>query len=134
MISNDETDQLSLVKVECLPKKLTWKTIVDKAGASVDESSIIKSLVYMHNLRTNLYAVPGYLNRSEKGIYAADATLLPISVCVPSLPFLACRTTYPESVWGKVLSLFPNRSKQRPIAIDIAVGSEGRAGVELAKR
>jgi len=80
---------LSLVKVECLPKKLTWKTIVDKAGASVDESSIIKSLVYMHNLRTNLYAVPGYLNRSEKGIYAADATLLPISVCVPSLPFSA---------------------------------------------
>ncbi|GAB4816672.1 hypothetical protein N2152v2_003718 [Parachlorella kessleri] len=46
----------------------------------------------------------------------------------------AIRTTYPESVWGKVMSLFPNRSKQRPIAVDIAVGSEGRAGVELAKR
>lgn len=44
------------------------------------------------------------------------------------------RSTYPESVWGRVLQLFPNRSKQRPIAIDIAVGSEGRAGVELAKR
>lgn len=44
------------------------------------------------------------------------------------------RSTYPESVWNKVLSLFPNRSKERPIAIDIAVGAEGRSGVELAKR
>lgn len=49
---------------------------------------------------------------------------------------LACRSTYPETVWKKILDLFPDRlhATERPFCIDIAVGSEGRAGVELAKR
>lgn len=46
------------------------------------------------------------------------------------------RSTYPETVWKKILDLFPDRlhATERPFCIDIAVGSEGRAGVELAKR
>ena len=85
--NNDEADSLPSVEVQCLPKRLTWKTIEGEAGVTVDESSIIKSLVYMHDIKTNLYAVAGYLNHNQKGTYASDVTLLPISVYLPPPPF-----------------------------------------------
>lgn len=44
------------------------------------------------------------------------------------------RSSYPEGVWRRVEDLFPERKRTHPVAIDIAVGAEGRAGVELARR
>ena len=44
-----------------------------------------------------------------------------------------CRSTYPETLWAKLAKLFSEQDQQ-PVAVDIAVGSEGRPGVELARR
>ena len=43
-------------------------------------------------------------------------------------------SSYPEPVWRRIEALFPQRKQAHPVAIDIAVGAEGRAGVELARR
>lgn len=44
------------------------------------------------------------------------------------------RAQYPNEVWQKIMALFPDRINTRPVAVDIAVGAEGRGGVELARR
>lgn len=47
------------------------------------------------------------------------------------------RGTYPDDVWQKLCAMYPRRrapGAERPVAIDIAVGAEGRAGVELSRR
>ena len=46
------------------------------------------------------------------------------------------RSTFPGEVWHAITSLFPDRyrTSPRPCCVDIAVGAEGRAGVELARR
>lgn len=54
--------------------------------------------------------------------------------CAAVLSLAFFRSQYPEQLWAKLVSLFPSRHLQPPLAIDIAVGGEGRAGVELAKR
>jgi hypothetical protein len=46
----------------------------------------------------------------------------------------ACRFAYPGAVWSKLISLLPEHRRQQPVAIDLAVGCAGRAGLELAKR
>lgn len=47
------------------------------------------------------------------------------------------RTRFPNPVWQIVTDLFPGKDKDpsnRPVCVDIAVGAEGRGGVELARR
>lgn len=44
------------------------------------------------------------------------------------------RTRYPEDMWLKIESLFPDRHAHRPATVNISIGAEGRAGVELARR
>lgn len=44
------------------------------------------------------------------------------------------RTRYPEDMWRKVEALYPDRHAHRPATVNISIGAEGRAGVELARR
>jgi hypothetical protein len=45
------------------------------------------------------------------------------------------RSHYPSSVWRAVTRLFPERQDEKPVCVDVSVGTpEGRAGVELARR
>ena len=44
------------------------------------------------------------------------------------------RSQYPSQVWSEIAKLYPNRRTSNPLAVDIAVGAEGRGGVELARR
>lgn len=48
------------------------------------------------------------------------------------LSLLRCH--YPPGVWHTISKLFPRDPKVRPVCVDIAVGAEGRGGVELARR
>jgi SAM-dependent methyltransferase len=48
------------------------------------------------------------------------------------LSLLRCH--YPPGVWHAISKLFPRDRKVRPVCVDIAVGAEGRGGVELARR
>lgn len=42
--------------------------------------------------------------------------------------------TYPAALWEKIEEHFPGRRKAHPVCVDIAIGAEGRGGVELARR
>lgn len=44
------------------------------------------------------------------------------------------RNTYPAALWEKIEEHFPGRRKAHPVCVDIAIGAEGRGGVELARR
>ncbi|KAL4519704.1 hypothetical protein Ndes2526B_g01723 [Nannochloris sp. 'desiccata'] len=46
------------------------------------------------------------------------------------------RIQYPPEVWSTICKLYPNRKATNPppLAVDIAVGVEGRGGVELARQ
>jgi hypothetical protein len=44
------------------------------------------------------------------------------------------RAHFPEDLWHKIAALYPGRAERRPVCVDIAVGAEGRGGVELARR
>lgn len=44
------------------------------------------------------------------------------------------RSHYPEHVWHTMSELYPRVREERPLCVDIAVGAEGRGGVELARR
>ncbi|KAI7840464.1 hypothetical protein COHA_005766 [Chlorella ohadii] len=44
------------------------------------------------------------------------------------------RNTFPAALWEKIEGLFPARRRSRPVCVDIAIGAEGRGGVELARR
>lgn len=88
-----------------------------------------QQLPFAHN---SVWCVPARLNRLLKK--KMKARLLPAQPAqLAALPPLR-RSQYPDSVWTKVAGLFPWRGLHPPLAIDVAVGSEGRAGVELAKR
>lgn len=45
-----------------------------------------------------------------------------------------CSNTFPPSVWEKIEAQFPGRRRTHPVCVDIAIGAEGRGGVELARR
>ena len=59
------------------------------------------------------------------------AQLLP---CLPTHSLPSCRSTFPAALWEKVESHFPDRRRAHPACVDIAIGAEGRGGVELARR
>lgn len=44
------------------------------------------------------------------------------------------RSHYPSEVWQDITRLYPDRKNTHPLCVDIAVGAEGRGGVELARR
>ena len=44
------------------------------------------------------------------------------------------RTTYPPALWLAVEQRFPVARRRHPLCVDIAIGAEGRGGVELARR
>ena len=44
------------------------------------------------------------------------------------------RSHYPQQVWQAITRLYPDRKNTHPMCVDIAVGAEGRGGVELARR
>lgn len=44
------------------------------------------------------------------------------------------RSHYPPEVWQDITRLYPDRKNAHPMCVDIAVGAEGRGGVELARR
>ena len=49
-------------------------------------------------------------------------------------PCTTRRSTYPAALWEKIESHFPHRRRTHPTCVDIAIGAEGRGGVELARR
>ncbi|KAL4423251.1 hypothetical protein ABPG77_000043 [Micractinium sp. CCAP 211/92] len=44
------------------------------------------------------------------------------------------RNTYPTALWEKIEAQFPHHRRAHPVCVDIAIGAEGRGGVELARR
>ncbi|PSC67895.1 methyltransferase [Micractinium conductrix] len=44
------------------------------------------------------------------------------------------RNTYPNELWEQIEAKFPDRRRTHPVCVDIAIGAEGRGGVELARR
>lgn len=51
-----------------------------------------------------------------------------------TIPRCACSNSFPPGLWEKIELRFPEPRRTHPVCVDIAIGAEGRGGVELARR
>jgi len=79
---------------------------------------------------------------AKQGVFVGPAEPVPLGPPVrhrcmlPPMPDprSPCSNTYPAALWEKIEEKFPNRRRTHPVCVDIAIGAEGRGGVELARR
>lgn len=100
-----------------------------QAAMASAESNLPRAQWWTVHERERLVSPPTDHDEEEDGVFESHHPSQRFSNVLSTL-----RATYPEPVWRCIEDIYPDRKRTHPVAIDIAVGAEGRAGVELARR
>lgn len=109
--------------------KLLVRAFAAEASLARSPSSLPKQHWYTVHEHERLISPLTRNDEEEEGVFESHHPSQRFAEVLSNL-----RSSYPEAVWKHIEALFPDRRKRNTVAIDIAVGAEGRVGVELSRR